>query len=139
MEDQEPKIKPHSGAPRGNHNALKHGFYSRQFDTRDNTDLTETSQDSVDSEIALLRVNIRRLLLSYRDVDDYKRLTDLNRSLCLSALTLGRLIRIRLILKSDHSQDEADFDAAVKELFGHRAIFQDQNSPPKDLPPSPTP
>ena len=131
------KIENPRGAPRGNHNALKHGFYSRLFNTRDKADLSETRPGSVDDEIALLRVTIRRLLESSRDIDDFVRLSELNRGLCLATLTLARLIRIKFILKDGGKNMEA-FDQAVFELFGDRPIFQDPNSPAFDHPdPSP--
>ena len=53
------------GAPKGNTNALKHGFYSRQFrktETDDLAALTEAGLSELASEISLLRVTISRTL-----------------------------------------------------------------------------
>jgi len=51
------------GAPKGNLNAFKHGFYSRVMDEAEMLDL-ETASDigGIDDEIALLRVKIKSIL-----------------------------------------------------------------------------
>jgi two-component sensor histidine kinase len=49
------------GAQTGNTNALKHGFYSRQFRQIDLADL-DSIQTGLEQEIALLRVQMRRAL-----------------------------------------------------------------------------
>jgi len=58
-------MSPSRGAPKGNTNALKHGFYSRQFrktETDDLAALTEAGLSELASEISLLRVAISRTL-----------------------------------------------------------------------------
>jgi len=47
-------------APKGNHNALKHGFYSRAFRQVDLNDL-ESIEEGLKSEIAMMRVATRRV------------------------------------------------------------------------------
>ena len=49
------------GAQAGNTNALKHGFYSRQFREIDLSDL-DALQAGLEQEIAMLRVQMRRSL-----------------------------------------------------------------------------
>jgi hypothetical protein len=142
MSNVKPKIenqKSPRGAPRGNHNALKHGFYSRQLNRADWTDLDSTNPNAVDGEIALLRVCIRRLMEASRGLDDYSNLVDLNRSLCLAFMTLARLIRTRFLIGADRSEDDAAFDQAVQELFGHRTIFRDDPTRPPPSDPTPDP
>ena len=58
------KTKPKSGAPKGNQNALRHGFYSKVLDEVEQLDFELASgfDDSFDGEIALLRVKIKSLL-----------------------------------------------------------------------------
>lgn len=51
--------KSRGGQP-GNSNALKHGFYSSRFSNIELTDLETALHDGLGSEIALLRVLIRR-------------------------------------------------------------------------------
>ena len=48
------------GAQPGNLNALKHGFYSRNFLDLENTDLEAMLAQDLESEIAMLRVVVRR-------------------------------------------------------------------------------
>ena len=48
------------GAPRGNINALKHGFYSKRFKNGEIEDLIRVDGTNVQDEIAMLRVITRR-------------------------------------------------------------------------------
>ena len=51
------------GAPKGNQNARKHGFYSRVLDEAEQLDFElATGVEGIDDEIALLRVKIKSLL-----------------------------------------------------------------------------
>lgn len=54
------------GAKPGNKNALKHGFYSKQFTTEQNTRLNGQKPVDVESEIALIRICLDRL---YHQID----------------------------------------------------------------------
>ncbi|MBI4267270.1 MAG: hypothetical protein HY662_00615 [Chloroflexi bacterium] len=75
------------GAPKGNQNARKHGFYSRVLDEAERLDFDlATGVDGLDEEIALLRVKIKSLL--ERDPENVK--------LVMQATnTLARLLRTR--------------------------------------------
>ncbi len=51
------------GAPKGNQNARKHGFYSKVLDEAERLDLELASGvNGIDDEIALLRVKIKSIL-----------------------------------------------------------------------------
>jgi hypothetical protein len=51
------------GAPPGNQNARKHGFYSRVLDADEQQDLEQAVlTEGLDEEIALLRVKIKSIL-----------------------------------------------------------------------------
>ncbi len=51
------------GAPKGNQNARKHGFYSKVLDEAEQLDFElATGVDGIDDEIALLRVKIKSAL-----------------------------------------------------------------------------
>ena len=51
------------GAPRGNQNARKHGFYSKILDEAERLDFElATGVEGIDDEIALLRVKIKSLV-----------------------------------------------------------------------------
>ena len=57
------EAKRKSGAPKGNQNARKHGFYSKVLDEAERLDFELASGvEGIDDEIALLRVKIKSLL-----------------------------------------------------------------------------
>ncbi len=57
------EAKRKRGAPRGNQNARKHGFYSRVLDKAEQLDFElATGVEGIDDEIALLRVKIKSIL-----------------------------------------------------------------------------
>jgi uncharacterized protein YjcR len=75
------------GAPRGNQNARKHGFYSRVLDEVEQLDFEQaTGVEGIDDEIALLRVKIKNLLKN--DPGNI-------RLIMQATNTLARLVRIR--------------------------------------------
>jgi hypothetical protein len=58
------EIKRSRGAPKGNQNARKHGFYSRVLDEAEKLDFEIASDvEGIDDEIALLRVKIKSVLV----------------------------------------------------------------------------
>jgi len=75
------------GAPKGNQNARKHGFYSRALTEAEKVELEEASLvEGIDQEIALLRVRLRELAQNEPD----------RLELHLEAAnTIARLIRTR--------------------------------------------
>ena len=57
------KAERKRGAPKGNQNARKHGFYSRVLDEAEQLDFElATGVEGIDGEIALLRVKIKSIL-----------------------------------------------------------------------------
>ncbi|MFH0941720.1 MAG: hypothetical protein V1823_01680 [Chloroflexota bacterium] len=55
--------KRKGGAPAGNQNARKHGFYSRVLDEDERLDFEEASSvEGISDEICLLRIKIKSLL-----------------------------------------------------------------------------
>lgn len=59
------------GAPIGNKNALKHGFYSRQMRAVEKDDLSELVDAGLSNEIAILRILLRRAIEISNGVTDY--------------------------------------------------------------------
>ena len=56
-------MKRKRGAPKGNQNARKHGFYSKVLDEAERLDFElATGVEGIDEEIALIRVKIKSLL-----------------------------------------------------------------------------
>ena len=57
------EVKKGRGAPRGNQNARKHGFYSKVLDEAERLDFELASGvEGIDDEITLLRVKIKSIL-----------------------------------------------------------------------------
>ncbi|MFC1942357.1 hypothetical protein ACFLWU_03970 [Chloroflexota bacterium] len=75
------------GAPKGNQNARKHGFYSRVLDEAEQFDFEMASGVSgIDDEIALLRVKIKSVL--EKDPENIK-------LIMLATNTLAGLVKTR--------------------------------------------
>jgi len=81
------KVVRRRGAPKGNQNARKHGFYSKVLDEAEQLDLElATGVEGIDDEIALLRVKIKSILAHEPDnVKLIMQVTD----------TLARLVRVK--------------------------------------------
>jgi len=81
------EAKRKRGAPKGNQNARKHGFYSRVLDEAGKLDFEmATGVEGIDDEIALLRVKIKSLIT--HDPDNIKLIMQ-------ATNTLARLVRTR--------------------------------------------
>ena len=79
--------KRRRGAPKGNQNARKHGFYSKVLDEAERLDFDLISGvNGIDDEIALLRVKIKSIL--EHDPENIKLIME-------ATNTLARLIRTR--------------------------------------------
>ena len=97
--------KKRRGAPDGNWNAFKHGFYSRRFKPLEISDLDTALGDGLEDEIALLRVIIRRVF-EYADEDDKQTLDQWSRTLnTLGAAStrLAALIRTQQVVSGGGS------------------------------------
>ena len=89
------------GAPLGNRNALKHGFYSGQFRQAERRTLAAAANPDLTGEINLLRVQILRYLDAENSVSaplDYKARLSALRAVCLAAGSLTRLVRLQSML-----------------------------------------
>jgi uncharacterized protein YjcR len=102
------KMKRKAGAPVGNVNAWKHGFYSRRFKALELCDLDTILQNNLDDEIALLRVMIRRVFEAADNeaetLDDWERALS---TLGSASTRLANLIRAQH-LTSGGSQNIED-------------------------------
>ncbi len=85
------------GAPPGNQNARKHGFYSKVLDEAEQLDLEEAAGiEGLDNEIAILRVKLRQLLEHHPDRIDLQ---------LSAASTLARLMRTRYNITPEQKKD----------------------------------
>jgi hypothetical protein len=81
------------GAPRGNENARKHGFYSRVLDETQQLHLDQALEvEGLDEEIGILRVKLLSLIENHPDRIDLQVVT---------ANTIARLIRTRYNVSKD--------------------------------------
>ncbi len=127
------KTRPR-GAPRGNRNAWKHGFYSAAFKAHERRILTRLSPADLAAEIELIRVANRRFLealnLHAEPLDVNTQLAAI-RAVNLSAHCITTLIRAQaLTLLAD---DPSSLDSLADQLTASTPEL----SPPDDSLPSP--
>jgi hypothetical protein len=96
--DPPPNLARRRGAQPGNFNATTHGFYSRQLQPVDLVEIDQAQFASVDQEIELLRISIRRLIESSLQPKTIAEANDNMRTLCLAMQTLSSLVRIQHFL-----------------------------------------
>ena len=99
------------GAPKGNQNARKHGFYSKVLDEAEQLDFElATGVDGIDDEIALLRVKIKSLI-TY-DPDNIKLIMQ-------ATTTLARLVRTKYNISK---KDKKNLKEAIGNVLKDVAI-----------------
>ena len=131
---------PRRGAPPGNLNALKHGFYARQFKKAELTGLEQCDFDGLNDEIAILRVYIRRLIQQGSDTTDLYETAGILRILCLATASLTRLIKTQHFLVSGGEDPlMSDLRRALDEVTQELENGTFPSSLPPSSPPSPDP
>ena len=103
------------GAPKGNLNALKHGFYSRLFHNSEVSELPDETT-SLEHEITLLRVMIRRTMLLADGIDDLKEATRVLDALGAAAARLANLLRLQKSLTENRSQVADEISIAIQQV-----------------------
>ena len=93
------------GAPKGNQNARKHGFYSRALTEAEKVELEEAGLvEGLDQEIALLRSKLRELVENEPDrLDLYLE----------AANTIARLVRTRYQISKEQKRSLKEAIAKV--------------------------
>jgi hypothetical protein len=89
--------KKKRGAPLGNRNRLKHGFYSRRFLTAEIKDL-ENGEHNLDDEIKLIRIYLRRLTEKADTFTSLEQGMEFLRALSMATYTISRLVRMRQVV-----------------------------------------
>jgi hypothetical protein len=92
------------GAPKGNLNALKHGFYSQAFRSQEAADLDTIPAGDLLDEIAMLRVAARRVFNLSQEEDNPDKLMDSLNGLGLASTRLAGLMRTQKLLGSQQDQ-----------------------------------
>jgi hypothetical protein len=89
-------LKKKRGAPKGNQNARKHGFYSQVLDESEKLQLAEAREiEGIDEEIAILRLKLRNL------IDKQPERFDLHLE---AANTIARLVRTRYSITKEQKK-----------------------------------
>ncbi|MFC2028311.1 hypothetical protein ACFLTX_00095 [Chloroflexota bacterium] len=103
------------GAPYGNLNSFKHGFYARHYSREEIKQLKKTSED-IHAEIALLRVQLDRVMDFLDNVEDFstKDISLLNTALAIN-LAIGRHLRTNSYLNGSSSSLEDIISEIIQE------------------------
>ena len=100
------KKRRKKGAQPGNLNALKHGFYSRQFQERELMDLEEIDAEGLENEIAMLRVMMRRLMERINHCEDLEQLNAVVGTLGMASSRLASMLRTESFLGKKQGLDD---------------------------------
>ena len=134
-----PTTQKRRGAPKGNFNALKHGFYTRRLRQHDLTGVEATEPSGLIEEIALIRVFTRRLIESIHPESDVYELADILRALCLASSTITRIVKTQFIITSTGPGMDDEIAVAIKRVNDElRARYGDYSNPDPSSP-SPLP
>ncbi len=127
--------KRRRGAPIGNTNALKHGFYSRSFREIDCSDLDKIHFSGLQDEITMLRVYIRRVTEMSDLITTFSDAVGLLRVLSLASISLTRLLATQSLIRDKSGPDEPETSAAaeglaagVESLIADLPLFQPPES-----------
>jgi uncharacterized phage infection (PIP) family protein YhgE len=100
--------------PKSNLNALKNGFYSPLLLTSETIDLNEGETSSLEHEITLLRVMIRRTMQLANGIHDLHEAIRVLDSLGAAMGRLSTLLRAQKSLSEGHSQLTDEISIAIQ-------------------------
>ena len=109
------------GSQPGNTNALKHGFYSRQFRQVDLEDL-DVINATLENEIAAMRVTIRRMLELTEGIPDP---IDAIHALALTGNQIAKiagLLRTQHLLAGGHDESFSAAMSAIAQVLSEFSI-----------------
>jgi hypothetical protein len=104
------------GAPLGNSNALKHGFYTRRIKKRDLSGVETTDLKSLVEEIALIRIFTRRLVEACDPSADLYELAGILRILCLASSTITRILQVHYLISGDENNLDCEIEEAIRQV-----------------------
>ena len=102
--------------PKGNLNASKNGIYSPLFQTSETIDLNEDEISSLEHEITLLRVMIRRTMQLAVGIHDLRKAIRMLDSLGAAMGRLSTLLRVQKSLNEGRSQMADEISVAIQQL-----------------------
>ena len=121
------------GAPKGNLNALKHGFYTRRIKKSHLTGVETTDASGLIEEIALIRVFTRRLLESIGPEADAYDLAEFLRTLCLASSTITRVVKTQFLISASGPGMDDEIAEAIRQV---NAELRSKLLPPKEVDPA---
>ena len=108
--------KKHRGAPLGNHNAYKHGFYARRLPGSHVAGLEYTGTRSLEDEISVLRIFIRRVIDLGGETEDLGQAMSILRIISLATLGINRLVRTQLTIADPYNEPMDKLAKALEEM-----------------------
>ena len=94
------------GAPEGNFNAFKHGFYSRRFRNGELDDLSKSPPEALHDEIDMLRIITRRVVDMAEEGKSPDEILEFYSFIALTTMRLSSLLRTQKLLeKSENTTD----------------------------------
>ncbi len=116
------------GAPEGNINALKHGFYSRRFRNGEVEDMVRQPPEALQDEIAMMRIINRRVVDMAEEGKSPDEILEYYSFIALTSLRLSTLLRTQKLLeKSDNPADTLG-SALEKEIEERMQMYKQEES-----------
>jgi hypothetical protein len=110
-------VKRSRGAPKGNQNALKHGFYRKHMSDLEVADLDTALQEGLTDEIAMLRVALRRTFALTKKSPDLDTSLAALSSLGFACTHLSNLLRTHKYLTGDTKTTEDAISTAISQVI----------------------
>jgi hypothetical protein len=104
------------GGQPGNLNALKHGFYSTQFQDLSPEDIEAIMEGGLEDEIALLRVLLKRFV---NMTEGFNSLAEASQTLEIAGMTatrLGNLLKIQTLLGGKGDETLRTLNDVIEEV-----------------------
>jgi hypothetical protein len=115
---QPPTPRRPRGAPKGNLNALKYGFYTSRLEHSELVGLPDHNFKGLDEEITLLRVLFRSLVDRIPEAASLPEYISAIRAFCHISLALNRMIKTQHFLSQGTDELSLGIDEAIKRLTG---------------------
>jgi hypothetical protein len=115
------KEQPAARNQPGIEHALRHGFYSRGFNNLEHSDLEAMLSQGLESEIAMLRVVVRRAFelttsAAGEESQDLDRAIHVMNSLGMASIRLGSLLKVQAMLGKRQDDIGAVISEALREV-----------------------
>lgn len=110
------------GAPPGNLNALKHGFYSPRFYKGELDDLAAAMPQGLKDEISLMRVIIRRAMVLAEEGREPAEVLEALDKVGMAAQRLSNMLRTQRLLEEEDSDVGAALNRALDQVVKEMGI-----------------